>query len=186
MPFSLVHAAIVGRPDPQAGWPSADTTRTLRPVTKTLLFLHLVSAFLLVGGATVAGVVQISALRREQPSDIAMLLRLARPGVVLVNLGALGTLAFGMALAEQSDIGLGTAWVSAALALWVVMMALGGLGGRSARHARELAERLAAEGDRPSDELRSLLSHRPSLLLSYASTAAIVAILVLMVWKPGS
>lgn len=155
-------------------------------MTKTLLFLHLVSAFLLVGGAVVAGVAQISALRRERPSEIALLLRLARPGVALVNLGALGTLAFGIALAEQTDIGLGTGWVSAALALWVVMMLLGGLGGRSARHARELAERLAAEGDHPSEELRSLVSDRPSLLLSYASTGAIVAILVLMVWKPGS
>ena len=48
------------------------------------------------------------------------------------------------------------------------------------------AERLAAEGDRPSDELRGLVSHRPGLLLSYASSAAILAILVLMVWKPGS
>ena len=155
-------------------------------MTNALLFLHLVSAFLLVGGATVAGVAQISALRRERPSEISLLLGLARQGVLLVNIGALGTLAFGIALAEHRDIGLGTGWVSAALALWVVMMLLGGLGGRSARHARELAERLASEGDHPSEELRSLLSHRPSLLLSYASTAAIVAILVLMVWKPGS
>jgi uncharacterized membrane protein len=155
-------------------------------VTKALLFLHLVSAFLLVGGAVVAGVAQLSALRRERPSEIALLLRLARPGVLLVNVGALGTLAFGIALAEDTDIGLGVGWVSAALALWVVMMLLGGLGGRSARHARQLAERLAAEGDRPTEELRSLVAHRPSLLLSYASSAVIVAILVLMVWKPGS
>ena len=133
-----------------------------------------------------AGFAQISALRRERPSEIALLLRLARPGVLLVNLGALGTLAFGIALAEQTDIGLGTGWVSASLALWVVMMLLGGLGGRTARHARELAERLARGGDRPTEELRSLVSHRPSILLSYASTAAIIAILVLMVWKPGS
>ena len=63
-------------------------------------------------------------------------------------------------------------------------MILGGLGGRTARHARYLAERLAAEGDRPTDELQSLVAHRPSLLLSYASTGAVVAILVLMVWKP--
>jgi uncharacterized membrane protein len=155
-------------------------------MTNALLFLHLVSAFLLVGGATVAGVVQTAALRRERPSEIAMLLKLARPGVLLVTVGALGTLVFGIALAEHEDIGLGTGWVSAALALWVAMMLLGGIGGRSARHARELAERLAAEGDAQSEELRSLVSHRPSILLSYASTAAIVAIIVLMVWKPGS
>jgi uncharacterized membrane protein len=155
-------------------------------VSKTLLFLHLVSAFLLVGGATIAGVAQVSALRRERPSEIALLLRLARPGALLTIVGALGTIVFGAALVADADIGFGTAWVSAALGLWVVMMLLGGLGGRSARRARELAERLAAEGDRPSDELRSLISHRPSLLLSYASGALVVVILVLMVWKPGS
>jgi uncharacterized membrane protein len=155
-------------------------------MTNALLFLHLVSAFLLVGGATVAGVAQISALRRERPSEIALLLRVARPGVLLTNVGALGVLVFGIALAEDEDIGLGTGWVSAAIVLWFAMSLFGGLGGRSARHARELAERLAAEGDHPNEKLRSLVSHRPSILLSYLSTAAIVAILVLMVWKPGS
>jgi uncharacterized membrane protein len=155
-------------------------------VTHALLFLHLVSAFLLVAGATVAGFAQISALRRDRPSEVALLLRVARPGAVLTNLGALGTLGFGIGLAEHLDIGFGTGWVLAAIVLWVAMMLLGGLGGRSARHARELAERLTAEGDRPSDELRSLVSHRPSLLLSYGAMLAAIAILVLMVWRPGA
>jgi uncharacterized membrane protein len=63
-------------------------------------------------------------------------------------------------------------------------MILGGLGGRTARHTRYLAEELAAAGDAPSAELRARVAHRPSLLLSYASGAAVLAILVLMVWKP--
>jgi uncharacterized membrane protein len=114
-----------------------------------------------------------------------LLLRTARTAVLFTVAGALGTLAFGLALVGHLDIGFGKAWVSAAIALWVVAMGLGGAGGRSARHARYLAERLAREGDRPNDELRALVAHRPSLLLSYAATAAIVAILVLMVWRPG-
>ncbi len=64
-------------------------------------------------------------------------------------------------------------------------MALGGLGGRTARHARQLAERLAAEGDEPSAELRSLVAHRPSLWASYLSGVLLVAIVVLMVWQPS-
>jgi uncharacterized membrane protein len=96
----------------------------------------------------------------------------------------LATLVFGLALVSNEDIGFGTGWVVAAIALWFVAMALGGAGGRTARHARYLAEKLAAEGDQPSQELRALVVHRPSLVLSYASTAAVVAILVLMVWKP--
>jgi uncharacterized membrane protein len=153
-------------------------------VTKTLLFLHLLSAFLFVSGAVTAGVLQITALRRERPSEIALLLRTTRKAVLLLVIGALGTLAFGLALVGHEDIGYGTGWVSASLGLWVAALILGGLGGRTARHARNLAERLAAEGDRPNEELKALVAHRPSLLLSYASTAAVVAILVLMVWKP--
>jgi len=150
-----------------------------------LLFLHLFSAFVFVSGTVAAGILQITALRRERPSEIALLLRTARTAVMFTTLGGLGALVFGLALVGDLDIGFGTAWVSASIALWVVSMALGGAGGRTARHARYLAERLAAEGDRPSEELRALVAHRPSLLLSYAATAAIVAILVLMVWQPA-
>jgi uncharacterized membrane protein len=150
-----------------------------------LLVLHLFSAFVFVSGTVAAGVLQITALRRERPSEIALLLRTARTAVMFTTFGGLGALVFGLALVGDLDIGFGTAWVSASIALWVVSMALGGAGGRTARHARYLAERLAAEGDRPSEELRALVAHRPSLLLSYAATAAIVAILVLMVWQPA-
>jgi uncharacterized membrane protein len=149
-----------------------------------LLFLHLVSAFLFVSGAVTAGVLQMTAIRRERPGEIALLLRTTRVAVAILGIGALGTLVFGLALVGHEDIGFGTGWVVASIVLWVVAMALGGAGGRTARHARYLAERLATEGDRPSEELRALVAHRPSLLLSYASTGAVLAILVLMVWKP--
>jgi len=154
-------------------------------MTKALLFLHLLFAFVFVAGTVAAGILQITALGRERPSEIALLLRTARTAVMFTVVGALGALVFGLALVGHLDIGFGTTWVSAAIALWVVAMGLGGAGGRTARHARYLAERLAREGDQPSQELRSLVAHRPSLLLSYAATAAIVAILVLMVWRPS-
>ena len=154
-------------------------------MTRALLFLHLFSAFVFVSGTVAAGILQITALRRERPSEIALLLRTARTAVRFTVLGGLGALVFGLALAGDRDIGLGEAWVSASIALWVASMALGGAGGRTARHARYLAERLDAEGDRPNEELRKLVAHRPSLLLSYGATAAIAAILVLMVWRPG-
>ena len=151
---------------------------------QALLFLHLLSAFVFVGAVVAAGILQLTALRRERPSEIALLLRVTRAAVLLTIVGALATLAFGLALVGHEDIGYGRSWVAAAIGLWVAAMILGGLGGRTARHARYLAERLAAEGDRPTDELQSLVAHRPSLLLSYASTGAVVAILVFMVWKP--
>jgi uncharacterized membrane protein len=150
---------------------------------RALLFLHILSMVVFLSGAAVAGVLQIAALRRERPSEVALLLRLTRVGVALVGAGGLATLVFGLALAGQQHR-FGEAWVSASIVLWVVSMGLGGYGGRSAREARHLAERLAAEGDTRSDELRALVAHRPSLLASYAATLLLLAILGLMVWQP--
>ena len=149
-----------------------------------LLFFHLVGAFAMFAGAAVAGTLQIGAMRRERPSEILTLLRLTRVGVVLVGAGAVLTLAFGIALASHLGYGLTPAWIQAALGLWLASMALGGIGGRTARHARYRAEELAAAGDEPDEELSALLAHRPSLILSYLSSTLFLAILVLMVWRP--
>ncbi|MGZ4382826.1 MAG: DUF2269 family protein [Gaiellaceae bacterium] len=149
-----------------------------------LLFFHLLGAFCFFAGAAVAGTLQLAAIRRERPSEIAALLRLTRVGVALVAAGALMTLGFGIGLAEHLGLGLSPAWIQASLGLWLASMTLGGLGGRTARHARHLAERLAAEGDEPSAELRSLVAHRPSLWASYLSSVLLVAVVVLMIWQP--
>ena len=136
MPLGRLHGRIVGR-------------RGARPTS--LLFLHLLGAFAFFAGAAVAGTLQLAAIRRERPSEILVLLRLTRAGVALVGVGALFTLGFGIALAEHEEYGFSPAWIQAALGLWVASMALGGLGGRTARHARYLAERLAGEGDAPNE-----------------------------------
>ncbi|MFL5960377.1 MAG: hypothetical protein ACJ75G_08955 [Gaiellaceae bacterium] len=61
---------------------------------------------------------------------------------------------------------------------------LGGYGGRTARHACHLAERLAGRGDEPSAELRALVAAREPLAASYVSGLLLLAILALMVWQP--
>jgi uncharacterized membrane protein len=100
------------------------------------------------------------------------------------GLGALLTLVFGIALAEHEGFGLSPAWIQAALALWVASMAVGGYGGRTARHARHLAQRLASEGDAPSAELHDLVAAPIPLAASLASGLMLLAILALMVWTP--
>jgi uncharacterized membrane protein len=150
-----------------------------------LLFFHLLGAFLFVAGAAVAGTLQIGALRRERPSEILTLLRLTRVGVLLVVAGALLTLGFGIGLASHLGYGMSPTWIQAALGLWVASVVTGAIGGRTARHARYRAEEAVAAGDRPDEELRALVAHRPSLILSYVSGALVLAIIVLMVWRPG-
>jgi uncharacterized membrane protein len=154
-------------------------------LTHVLLFFHLLGAFCFFAGAAVAGTLQLAAIRRARPSEILALLRLTRAGVVLVGIGALLTLVFGIALAQHEGIGLSPGWIQAALGLWVASMALGAYGGRTARHARYLAERLVAEGDAPSPELQALVAARGPLWASYASGLLLLAILGLMVWQPA-
>lgn len=151
-----------------------------------LLLFHVLGAFLFLSGAVVAGILQLVAIRRRRPSEVALLLRLTRPAVALVAVGALAVLAFGIWLAEHAGYGVGDEWVVAAIALWAASLALGAAGGRAARHARYLAERLARDGDRPSPELRRALADPRALAVNYASLAAGIAILALMIWKPGA
>ena len=151
-----------------------------------LLLFHVLGAFLLLSGAIVAGIFQLAAMRRDRPSEIALLLGLTRPAVVIVGIGSLVTLGFGLWLAHDAGYGFGDEWVVTAIVLWAVSIALGGMGGRPLRHAREMAERLAADGDRPDEKLHDAVADPRALLFSWLSFVALVAILVLMVWKPGA
>jgi uncharacterized membrane protein len=152
--------------------------------TQWLLMLHIASAFLFVGGSVAAGILNWLSLRAERPSETAALLRLVRTVLPVIYVGALGTLVFGIWLWHHLGFSIGEGWIWASLALWVVANALGGIGGRHQERSRELAERLAAEGDAPSAELQALLRDTKGMVVSYAAGLATLLILVLMVWKP--
>jgi uncharacterized membrane protein len=148
------------------------------------LFFHLVGALLFVAGILLAGVAFEAARRRQRPAEIALLLGLTRVGVALVGFGALLLLGFGLWLVHLGGFGYDAGWVDAALALYLLALALGAIGGRRPKQARRLATRLAAEDGPVSAELRGLLDDRLSLAANYASAAAVLAILALMVFKP--
>lgn len=151
-----------------------------------LLFLHVTGAFLVLGGAVMAGIFNFAALKRERPSEIAVLFRLARIALIAIGAGMGATLVFGLWLVHDAGYGWGETWIVLALVLWVLSNALGGVGGRREKRTRELAERLAAEGDAPSEELSARLREPMWLALSWGSGIVIVAILALMIWKPGA
>ena len=149
-----------------------------------LLFLHVLGAFLVLGGAVLAGVFNFAALRRERPSEIAMLFKFARVGVASIGIGMVLTLVLG--LVHHVGYGWGQTWIVLALVLWVLANALGGIGGGREKKTRELAERLATEGDAPSAELTARLRDPVGLALSWGSGIVIIVILALMIWKPGT
>lgn len=153
-----------------------------------LLFFHVTGAFFLVGGTVVAGFLTIAALRHERPSEIAALLGLIRISLPFIYAGVALTLVFGLWLVHEAGQGysFGDAWVVAAIVLWVVANALGGMGGRRQEEARKLARRLAAERDEASDELRTRVFDRVGLAMSFGGGLAVFAVLALMIWKPGT
>jgi uncharacterized membrane protein len=149
-----------------------------------LLFLHLAGAFLFVGGAVAAASLRVAAMRRERPSEIALFVRAVRPTVPLIGLGLVLVLVFGFWLADRLGYDLGSGWLTATFALLAWIVVVGGIAGRQDRRTRELAERLATEGDRPSAELAARLRDPVNLLLNASLLVATIAIVALMVWKP--
>jgi uncharacterized membrane protein len=161
--------------------------RTLAPVSgyHWLLTLHVTGAFLLLGGSTIAGLLQLLALRAERPSEIAELLGLARVALPIVAVGAILTLVLGLWLVHHVGYSYGTFWVWGAVLGWAIANGLGMAAGAKSKSARLLAERLAGEDDNPSEELRALLRDGKANAMSWASSLAFYGVLALMIWKPG-
>jgi uncharacterized membrane protein len=147
------------------------------------LFFHLLGALLFVAGIILAGAAFEVARRRERPAEITLLLGLTRIGVVLVAVGGLLLAVFGLWLVHLGGFGYGSGWVDAAIALYLVALALGGLGGQRPKQARRLATQLAAEQMPVSAELRTLLDDPLSRASNYGSLVIVLVILVLMVFK---
>lgn len=152
-----------------------------------VLFLHLLSAVLLASGALAYHLLHFAVLRRERPSEVAELFGAARIVGLGLQVGAMGTIVFGIWLAYigEPDYGLGQGWIIAALVLWVIATILGAVGGKIYERAQKLAAQLAASGDAPSAELTALVRSPRAAVLTWGSTLTIVAILALMVFKPG-
>ena len=148
--------------------------------------LHVTGAFLFVGGSVAAGVLNVLANRAERPSDAALLLRLIAPLVIVIGIGSLSSLVLGIWLWHDLGYSIGAFWIWASLVLWAIANALGGMGGKHQRRARELAEERASASDTPTDEVRALLRDSRANAISWLAGAATLGILVLMIWKPGS
>lgn len=126
---------------------------------ETLLFLHVLSAFVLM-----AGVVTMSAM--------ALGASIGAGAVTLGNrmteIGATGALVFGIWIALREDVyDITDGWILGAIGLWVAATGLGTVAGRR-----------ITEGDDPRFEAGAAALH-------WLGSAAVIGILALMIWKPG-
>ena len=152
-----------------------------------LLFFHVTGAFFLLGGIVIAGILNFVAIAKDRrPSQVASLYGLIRFAVPLIGAGLLLTLAIGLWLVNEADYGFGEAWIVTAIVLWVLAGSLGSIDGKYQRQTGELAQRLEAEGDAPSPELRARLRNPLALAISYGSGLMAFAVLGIMIWKPGA
>jgi uncharacterized membrane protein len=132
-------------------------------VYDTLLFLHLIAAFLLA-----VTVVMYSAVAFGAPAEGRMLFVADR----CWDVGGLGTIILGVWLVfdlDQYDITDG--WIIGAIVLWFVATGLG----------QGVQRRLAA-----GDEHGAVAVAGALRTMHWLRTLVVLAILVLMVWKPGA
>ncbi|MGB1626781.1 MAG: DUF2269 family protein, partial [Miltoncostaeaceae bacterium] len=149
------------------------------------ILFHLIGVILFFAGAAVAGVVATAAPRRQKPSEIAVILGLARPGAILLGIGGVVLLIAGFYLSGKID-GFGQRWLEVSILLFVIALVAGALGGRRSSGVRAYAEGLAERGEGDETTLRAMLSDRTTWLLQWASVVLSVVVLVLMVWQPGA
>ena len=129
-------------------------------MTDTLLFLHLLSA-----AALFSGIVAFSAIALGADVDLGAM----RPFVALWQVGLVGVVLFGLALAIDIDgYEPWDAWVLIAIALW---LAAGGTGDKLPAAYREAGGQAAAIPDAVKR-------------LHWISVAVVVLLLADMVWKP--
>ena len=151
-----------------------------------LLFAHITGVFLLVGGAVIATVLNLVALGRDRPSEVDALFSLIKLAAWPISIGSAMAFVFGLWLVHHVGYSYGDGWVVTSIILFVIAAAAGTFGGRRDDATRRVAHELAAQGDVPSAEIRRRVRDPLSLTLSYGAGVLMIAVLALMIWKPGA
>ncbi len=154
---------------------------------ETLLFLHLVSAFLLVGGAGISTAASIAATKTANTTLLASYSGLASRAEYYVTVpGAIGAIVFGTWLAEDGNWDY-EGWLIAAYILFVIALGIGsGILGRHGRRVALKAKELVGKGVTESEELRQEAAAPLMSILGMIEIAIVIALIYLMVAKPGA
>ena len=133
-----------------------------------LLFLHVLSAFLAVGALTALWALILGTRGPAPLLDAPPAMTFGRASGILVGVGMTGVLVFGVWLAIDADAyQLWDGWILASLALWL-------LGGWAGGKAGKEFERDPVAGRSSGIRYQAI------------NSAALLVILVLMIWKPGA
>jgi hypothetical protein len=153
-----------------------------------LLVFHLLSAFALVAATILFWVFIFTVRRTDSPEQVASVSRLLPVGTVVVAVGSIGTIVFGIWLAIALDgVQVWDGWVLAAIVLWAIATETGRRSDPEFAPAVARGRELVAAGQTgPDSELRRLATENRGLLTASISTVAVLLLLIDMIWKPGA
>jgi len=152
-----------------------------------ILSLHLLSAFALVGAMVLFWIMIVALWGTDSTSRVVSLVRISKVGTVLVAVGSLGTIVFGVWLAISLDAyQVWDGWVLAAIVLWAIGTELGRRGGALYGEAATEAERLAEAGTETSPEVAETFGASRALQFHAVSSLMVLLVLIDMIWKPGA
>jgi uncharacterized membrane protein len=157
-------------------------------VYKTLLFLHILGVFLIVGGAAIATALGIKASKSVHARTIAALSSLSIIAErYVITPGAILALVAGSFLVREIGYTFDQAWIVTSYVLWVVAISIGwGILGRHSMRVNLHAKRLIAEGVENSDELGREAAAPVGMVFGAVQNVILVAFIYLMVVRPGS
>jgi hypothetical protein len=137
-----------------------------------LLFLHVLSAFALVGALAVFWALVLATRPAAPLLSQSAAAGIVKPTNILVIAGTVGVLVFGIWLAiDHDDYQVWDGWILGSLILWAVSGWLGDRSGKAFTKAMQPEHATA---------------RRPGLIYHTGASVAVFAILVMMIWKPGA
>jgi hypothetical protein len=150
--------------------------------------LHLLTAATLVGGFVMTWIVVVVLRSVNAPDETHSLNRIVVIGSAVIVVGLVGTISLGVWTAFlRPELRPWHGWAIAAIILWAIAAAAVLRSfveyAKPAQKAREL---IAAGKTGPSDELRALNRATTGLLLRGLASAAVVLIVIDMIYKPGA
>ena len=153
-----------------------------------ILALHVLSAFAFVGGVVLFWILVVAVRRVDLPEATIRMEPIVKVGNAAVGVGAGGTIVLGIWLAISLDAyQVWDGWVIAAIVLWAISLATGQRTGVAYMQGMTKAQDLQTSGQTgPNAELLALNRTSNGVLLHFATTVAVVLILIDMIWKPGT
>ena len=149
---------------------------------------HLLTAATLVSSLVMSWIVVVALRSADTPDVTLSLNRVALVGAVGIVVGLVGAIGFGIWLAILRDaFEVQDGWVIAAIILWGIAAVAVLLSFVELAKPVQKARALASSGQTaPSTELQALNRAWTGLALRGVASAAVVLIVIDMIWKPGA